>query len=169
MFGKEKILAALAAVTLLVGGVVLFSAYHPLAAQTSPQPTIPPVRIFAVYPLVPISATAALGSAATLTIPAPGNAVFFNYVCYLALEASAGAGTVAPLTNVVTTSTNFNGFAAKFSNPGAVSTDTGVLTLINSTAPGCAKSAAAGVATTFTSPTNANEAFNWMAVYLQAP
>lgn len=137
-------------------------------AQSQPQPTIMPVRVYTTFPIVPISATAAAGSAAVLTIPAPVNAAYFNYVCYLAIEGSNN-NTPLAATNVVTTSTNFNSFAAKFSTPGAASSDTGVLPLLSSTAPGCAKSAAAATATTFTSPTSTDEAYAWYALYFQGP
>lgn len=136
--------------------------------QVAQQSSNQAVKVMTAYPVVPISATAAAGSAVTLTIPAPVPASYSNYVCYLAIEGSNN-NTALAVTNVVTTSTNFNSFAAKFSTPGAASSDTGVLVLLNATAPGCAKSAAPGVATTFTSPTSTDEAYAWYATYFQAP
>lgn len=162
---RNRSLLALIAAVLLTTGVVEFA--NRVSAQSVPTTTIPPMRIYTAYASTPISATAAAGAAAVLTIPAPPTS-FFNYVCYLAIEGSNN-GTVLAVTNAVTTSTNFNGFAAKFSTPGAASTDTGVLALITGASPGCAKSAAAATATTFTSPTSTDEAYAWYAIYFQAP
>ena len=159
---KIGIILALVAASVVLGQLVK------LAAQTSQSASSPSTKIFTAYSLVPISATAAAGAPATLTIPAPTNAAFSNYLCYLAIEGSNN-NTAAVVTNAVTTSTNFNSFAGKFSVPSAASNDTGVLVLLNEAAPGCAKSAVAGVATTFTSPTSASEAYAWYAVYFQAP
>src|SRR5436190_7324087 len=72
-----------------------------------------PVQITTQYALVPISATAAVNVQTTLTIPAPPPG-FYNYVCSLHFNASQnGTGTAA--VNAVTTSTNFNAWALKFS------------------------------------------------------
>lgn len=127
-----------------------------------------PVNFYTAYPLTPISATAAANAASTLTIPAPTQSGYYNYVCSLSLE-SSNNNTAAVITNVVTTSTNFNSFAVKFSKISAASNDSGVLTYLNLQAPGCAKSTSPSTATTFVSPTSTNEAYTWTAVYFQAP
>jgi len=155
----------------LLAVLILILAFgHTHAQNVTPQtPVGEPisVRIYGAYSLTPISATAAAGSAATLTIPAPP-AGQYNYVCYLALEGSNN-NTPLAVTNAVTTSTNFNSFAAKFSSPSAASNDTGVLNLLRANAPGCPKSTAAAVATTFVSPASTDEAYVWYAIYFQAP
>lgn len=120
--------------------------------------------------LIPISTTAAVNTAATLTIPAPAGGLY-NYICSLTYQVSTDA-TGGANTNVVTTSTNFNSFAIKFSNPTGVNLDSGVQTVLNSHGPtdGCAKSAAPGVATTFVSPAAmTHQAWSWTATYFQAP
>jgi len=136
--------------------------------QSVPVQTIPPARIYTAFAVIPISATAASNTAAVLTIAAPSNSAYSNYVCYLAIEGS-NDNTATVVTNGTTSSTNFNSFAAKFSVPSAASNDTGVLVFLNESPPGCAKSAAAGTATTFTSPTSAHEQYTWYATYLQGP
>lgn len=120
--------------------------------------------------LIPISATAAVNTQTTLTIPAPGGGLY-NYVCSLAYQVSTDT-TGGANTNVVTTSTNFNGFAVKFSNPTGVNIDSGVQVVLNSHGPtdGCSKSASPGTATTFVSPASmTHQAWTWMATYFQAP
>ncbi len=119
--------------------------------------------------VVPISATAAVNTQTVLTIPAPPGGQY-NYVCYLAYEINNDA-TGGAISNSVSTSTNFNSFAVKVSNVGTASTDSGVLQILTgSPATGCAKSAAAGTATTFTSPASATHiAWTWYATYFQAP
>ena len=119
---------------------------------------------------IPISATGAVNAQVTLTIPAP-TAGLFNYVCTLGFNASQSA-TGAALNNQVTTSTNFNSFALKFSIL-AVATQANfdAPSLVWGTpATGCAKSTLAGTATTFVSPAAAAQtAFTFYATYYQAP
>lgn len=132
------------------------------------------------YFLNALTATAAAGSPAVLTIPAPSSNSIFNYVCSLAFEGS-NANSAAVLTNAVSTNTNFGTFAVKVSAPSVASNDTAnaaegsaqqmsPILIINSAATGgCVKSTAGGTATVFTSPTVANWAFMWAGTYYQAP
>lgn len=151
----------------LVLGLGLFAIGQNVTPQAPASAPLPVIE-YTPYVLTPISATAAVGSAAVLTIPAPATGLF-NYVCYLKLEGSADATGASVITNAVTTSTNFNSFAAKFSNANVANTDTGVLSLLDVSPPGCAKSAASATSTTFTSPTSTHEAYAWYALYFQAP
>lgn len=152
---------------LLVLALAALAATAPAFAQqaTLVQSTTPATNIV----LTPISATAAAGSPAVLTIPAPAGSLY-NYVCYLAYDVSVGAGGTVT-TNGVSTSTNFFAFAYKVSNAGTANTNSPVNVVIGPLSPtaGCVKSAAPGVATTFTSPTTAATAFDWYATYFQAP
>lgn len=134
-------------------------------APTLVQGTTPATNII----VTPISATAAAGSPAVLTIPAPAGGLSI-YVCYLAYDVSVGAGGTVT-TNAVSTSTNFNAFAYKVSNPGTANTQSAVNVLIGPLSPamGCVKSTVPGTATTFTSPTTAATAFDWYATYFVAP
>lgn len=123
----------------------------------------------AQYFVTPISATAAINTQTTLTIPAPpaGN---YNYLCYLSFSVVQD-GTSTANVLAVTTSTNFNSFALKYS---LAATADAVLTKdFNWGGPatgGCAKSAASGTATTFVSPAGAaNTTYTWYATYYQAP
>lgn len=144
-----------------------------LRAQISQVMPLQQVLVQAVpgaYGLIPIAATAASGSAATLTIPAPQQAGYYNYVCQLHFNASHDNTATTASTNSVTTSTNFNSYAIKFSlNNVANQNYDWVDNFGQSAGTGCAKSATAGTATTFVSPTTANTAFQWDAVYYQAP
>ena len=120
--------------------------------------------------LVPISATAAINTAAVLTIPAPPGGLS-NYICSLGYQVGSNA-TGAAITNQVSTSTNFNGFAVKFSSLATVNIDSGVFMVLNSggAVGGCAKSTIPGTATTFTSPAALAQAtWTWYATYFQAP
>ena len=115
-----------------------------------------------------LTATAAAGSPAVLTLPTPPNGLY-TYVCDLAFQVSVGAGGTVT-TNGVSSSTNFGGFAYKVSNPGTANTDGGVQVLLTGTpSTGCSKSVSPGTATTFTSPTTAATAFVWYATFFQAP
>lgn len=157
--------------TVLVA-LCLLAVATPVRAQNAVPNGITPVTLSAgMYPLVPISATAAVNTATTLTIPAPTNAAYSNYVCWLAYEINSDA-TGAAVSNAVTTSTNFNTFALKVSFPATVSLDSGVQTVLGASGPGsgCAKSAVAGTATTFVSPASLTHvAFTWLGSYYQAP
>lgn len=151
----------------ILGALLAVVCAAPLVAQqpTLVQSTTPATNLV----LVPISATAAAGSPAVLTIPAPAGSLY-NYVCFLAYDVSVGAGGTVT-TNGVSTSTNFNAFAYKVSNPGTANTNSAVNVIIGPLSPtaGCVKSAAPGVSTTFTSPTTAATAFDFYATYFQAP
>lgn len=139
-----------------------------LGAQVSNQPTTS-VNISVVYPLTAISATAAANTQTTLTIPAPG-AGLYNYVCSLGFNASNN-NTGAVITNAVSTSTNFNAFAIKFSVLSTASNNYDLPYMTwGSPTTGCVKSTSPGTATTFVSPGAAtNFAFTWYATYYQAP
>ena len=120
------------------------------------------------YATTPISATGASNAITTLTIPAPSSGLY-NYVCSLALQ-GGNDNTAAAITNGVTSSTNFNSFAAKISVPSAGSNDTGILLFFTSSpGGGCVKSAASATSTTFLSSQNAREQWTWYATYYQAP
>jgi hypothetical protein len=131
-----------------------------------------------VIPVVPISATAAVNNATTLTIPTPPGG-FSNYVCSLGYQLNSDA-TGAAVTNAVTTSTNFNAFAIKVSMPVSVNLDSSSGTQANGQANvtlfslnpggGCAKSTIPGTATTFVSTAGlTHAAWTWYATYYQAP
>lgn len=155
--------------SLLLTLSVVFALTAAAFAQATPTPvqfTTPAVGIVPI----PISATAAVNTQTTLTIPAPPGGMS-NYVCYLAYQASADA-TGGAITNAVTTSTNFNSFAVKFSQPAGVNLDSGVQPVINSLGAvgGCPKSMIPGTATTFVSTASlTHETWTWYAVYFQAP
>lgn len=151
---------AVALVVLLLSAATSFA-----QAPTTVAATMPAANLV----VIPISATAAAGSPAVLTIPAPPGGLS-NYVCYLAYDLSVGAGGTAT-TNGVSTSTNFNAFAIKVSSAGTANTQSPVNVVIGAASPatGCVKSTIPGTATTFTSPTTAATAFDWYATYVQAP
>ena len=162
---KTKIQTVLFAALLAV--VSSFIAVH---AQNAPQAGTNQVQpTQSLYYLTPISATAAVNTATTLTIPAPA-AGLFNYVCQLSFEVG-NDNTGTAVTNVVSTSTNFNSFAVKFSAPATASIDSGVLLLFDSSpVTGCLKSTSSGTATTFVSPVGVtHSAWTWYAAYFQAP
>lgn len=117
--------------------------------------------------LKPISATAAVNNALTLTIPTPPPGLS-NYVCTLGLTVSQD-GTATAINNSVTTSTNFNSFAFQFSVEDVAQKDW--KQIVNFATPlGCVKSDLPSTATTFISPAAvANASFAWQAVYYQAP
>lgn len=145
-----------------------------LVASVAPSYAQAPTVVAGTTPasnivVIPISATAAAGSPAVLTIPAPPGGLS-NYVCYLAYDLSVGAGGTAT-TNGVSTSANFNGFAVKVSSAGTANTQSPVNVVIGAASPatGCVKSTIPGTSTTFTSPTTAATAFDWYATYFQAP
>jgi hypothetical protein len=137
-------------------------------AQVSTQPTTP-ILIAVQYPLASVSATAAINTQTTLTIPAPP-AGFYNYVCSLHFNASQSS-TGAANALQVTTSTNFNSYAIKFSINAVATQATYDWTEFWGIAnTGCPKSTAPGTATTFVSPAAiAQTAFTWTATYYQAP
>jgi hypothetical protein len=157
--------------SVILAGIVLalplaaFAQAPTVVSFTAPQ--IPPV---ATLNLIPISATAAVNTQTTLTIPAPPGGQY-NYVCWLAFEINQDAtGTV--YTNAVSTSTNFFSFAVKVSQAATVNIDSGVNLVLGGMAPatGCTKSASPGIATTFVGPVaNLHAAWTWYATYYQAP
>ena len=154
----------LVAVSLVFCAEVFAQANVPLSTATQVQAGP------AINYQIAISATAAVNTQTTLTIPAPA-AGQFNYICSLGFNASQ-SGTGAILNNQVTTSTNFNSFALKFSILAVASqANYDAPSLIWGTpATGCAKSTLAGTATTFVSPAAAAQtAFTFYATYYQAP
>jgi len=120
-----------------------------------------------LYPLIPISSTNAVGSAAVLTIPAPQGGLY-NYVCSLQFNGSQN-GTSTAVTNGVTTSTNFNSFALKFSMAATANLTYDWSANWGTPSTGCVKSPSPGVTTTFSSPTTAQASYTWEASYYQAP
>lgn len=149
--------------------VVTFLLVAPLAQAQAPTIGSLTTPASSTITVIPISATTAAASTTTLTIPAPAGGLF-NYVCSLAYQVNNN-NTGTALNNVVSTSTNFNAFAVKMTLPATNSADSGAQVLFNlSPALGCAKSSAAGTATTFVSPaTPSNAAWSWYATYFQAP
>lgn len=140
-------------------------------AQAVPPGTVETQSQPAAYFMQAISATAAVNTATTLTIPAPLNSAWSNYVCSLAYELNSDA-TGAAVSNAVSTSTNFGSFALKVSFPATVSLDSGIQTAFSAGNSGgsCAKSAIAGTATTFVSPASLTHvAFTWYGTFFQAP
>lgn len=132
-------------------------------------PSTPVQGTLGFYALTPISVTGAVNTQVTLTLPQPTTGSF-NYVCYLGFNASQSA-TGAILNNQVTTSTNFNAFALKFSIL-AVATQANYDWFAHWGTPvgGCVKSQTAATSTTFVSPAAAAQtAFTWYATYFQAP
>jgi len=141
-------------------------------AQGNPAPngTTTAQAVTALYGLTAISATATGGTVTTLTIPAPTTSGFYNYICYLALNASEDNVTpTVALTNVVTSSTNFNSQALKFSKVAGLNTTYDWNAPWGSPGLGCAKSASPTTATTFVSPSTADTHYTWYATYYQAP
>lgn len=141
-----------------------------LAAQQNPpdsNKTAVQVGGALVY-LTPISATAAVNTATTLNIPAAAGQ--YSYICKLAYQVN-NDNTATAVTNVVSTSTNFNSFAVKFSAIATASIDSGVLTLLDgSPGTGCTKSTLPGTATTFVSPASVtHSAWTWYATYFYLP
>jgi len=160
---KRSVMLALLGTILAVGIAGFVVAQNPVQGfATLIQPGLP------VYYTTPISATGAVNNQVTLTIPAPAGGVY-NYVCSLHYGASQD-GTATAQTNAVTTSTNFNSFALKYSLTATPTINYFRDFYWGSPATGCVKSAAAGTATTFVSPAaGANIAFTWYATFYQAP
>lgn len=160
-------------VTSVVAAVVLVVSIgiaRPLHMWAQQNLNASPVLVATQYAMTTISSTGAVNAQVTLTIPAPPPGSY-NYVCSLHFNASHdGTGTTVT-SNGVTTSTNFNSWALKFSLASAANNQYdwyeggwGVANV------GCAKSIAPGTATTFVSPSaTATTAFTWTASYYQAP
>jgi len=137
-------------------------------AQTVYPGATPVQSAQALYALTPISATAAVNTQTTLTIPAPA-AGLYNYICDLHFNASQD-GTATAINNAATTSTNFSSFAINFSAEDVAQKVYDYKLGPFAPATGCVKSAASGTATTFVSPAAVtNAAFSWKAAYFQAP
>lgn len=151
--------------------VALMSMFTPPAMAQNPLPAggtlVQPAP--AQYSLIPISATAAVNNQTTLSIPAPPAGLSI-YVCSIALIISQD-GTATANVNVVTTSTNFNSFALKWSTAATANLANMVGPIqFGAPATGCAKSTASGTATTFVSPAAAaNTAYTWLSTYFFAP
>lgn len=158
----------LAIAALLVLGLLV-----PLGAQISQVGSVqwPLVQSApAVYAMTPISATGAASTQVTLTIPAPAQAGYYNYICSIHFNASHDNTATTAATNSVTTSTNFNSYAIKFSLNNTANNVTDWSEQWGSTpGAGCVKSNSPGTATTFVSPAGAaNMQFTWTASYFQA-
>lgn len=162
----KKLSVALLVLGLAAIGFVNFSGWR-VSAQNAPLANTTPVQpTQSIYYTIPFTATAAAGSAAVATIPAPA-AGLYNYICYVGIEGSNN-NTGAVLTNAVTTSSNFNSFALKFSQISANSNNYAWAMDMGDPSTGCVKSTASGTTTVFTSPTVANWAFSWTVTYFQA-
>lgn len=161
---KKLLLNVTIAVLVVASGLTLGR----LLAQNAPTAGTTQVQAnVALYYTIPISATAAVNTATTLTIPAPP-AGQYNYVCKLSFNISNN-NTGAAVSNAASTSTNFNSFAVKASHVATASAgyDSPVY-LRGSPASGCAKSTSPGTATTFVSPTGlTSSAWTWYALYYQ--
>lgn len=138
--------------------------------QNPPVANVTPVQATqGLYYTTPISATAAVNVATTLTLPAPASGLY-NYVCKLAFNLSNDTtGTV--VTNAASTSTNFGTFTFKVSHVVTASAGYDSPTYdFGSPATGCAKSVSPGTATTFVSTAGlTHSAWTWYALYYQAP
>lgn len=160
MSHKRKLLTVLA---ILVLGTWALHAQNP-----APLGSTPVQVTSAYYPLTPISATAGSGAATTLTLPAPVQSGYYNYVCYLAMQ-GGNDNSAGVVTNATGSSTNFNSWANKISNAGASSSETGVLVYLRTPYPACVKSQSPTTATTFVSPNSTHQQYTWYALYFQAP
>lgn len=115
--------------------------------------------------LTPVSATAAVNTQTTVTIQAPPNGMYV-YVCKLAYQVN-NDNTATAVSNVVSTSTNFNSFATKFSSPATASVDSGVVTLLDGApATGCTRAVSPSTSVTFVSPAGlTHSAWTWYVTY----
>lgn len=140
-----------------------------LAQNPSPNGVTPVQPGQGAFSLTPISSTAAVNTATTLTIPA--SAGLYGYVCDLKYQVN-NDNTATAVTNVVSTSTNFNSFAVKFSAPATASIDSGTVQALGPFTPsgGCIRGTIAGTAITFVSPASVtHSAWTWYASYYYAP
>lgn len=147
--------------------IATFSAIPAMAQNTLPPGATLIQPATAQMYTTPISATAAVNNQVTLTIPAPPPGQY-NYVCSFSFHASQD-GTATVQTNAVTTSTNFNAFALKYSLAATATINYDKAYTWGTPATGCVKSTSPGTATTFVSPAaGANIAFTMDATYFQA-
>lgn len=161
--GRILLVGVVTAAVVALAGFGVFA-----QAPASPPNATPVQETLSMYYTTPISATAAVNNQTTLTIPAPAGGLY-NYVCSLTYHASQD-GTSTVQTNAVTTSTNFNSFALKYSLAATANINFDQQFNWGTPGTGCVKSAAPGVTTTFVSPVaGANIAFTWYATYFQAP
>ena len=152
----------------VIGVVVAAIVVLPLATHAQQIMNANPVTIQTQYVLVSTSQTQAVNTQTTLTIPAPPPS-FYNYVCSIHFNASQNATSTA-ITNSVTTSTNFNSWAIKFSLAAVADQNYDMNESWGIANVGCVKSTSPGTATTFVSPAAvAQAAFTWDATYYQAP
>lgn len=151
----------------IIAVALLLVTAQAFAQVASPVPPTMVQPVISYYALIPISATAAVNVVTTLTIPAPAPNLY-NYVCYLGLNVSQD-GTSTANSNKVSSSTNFNSFAHKWSLPATANLSYDWSARWGNPATGCAKSTLPGTATTFVSPQTANSAHTWYATYYQAP
>ena len=146
----ERLIAILALVV-----VASLPLVRHVRAQNAQLPgTTPSQANESLYYTVPITATAAVNTATVLTIPAPP-AGLFNYVCRFAYNVSQDT-TGFTATNVTMSTSNFNGWATKYSGGTGASSANYDSETFNwgDPATGCAKSALAGTATVFTGPSS---------------
>lgn len=155
-------------IAVLLSLVLTMAAFTVLAQNGAADPSATRVQsTIPLYALTPISATAAVNTQVTLTIPAPP-AGLYNYICDLHFGA-AQDGTATAINNAATTSTNFNSFAINFSSEDVAQKVYDYKLGPFNPATGCVKSTAPGTATTFVSPAAVtNAAFSWKAAYFQA-
>jgi hypothetical protein len=158
--------------TKLLCAVLVLLALSPFIIGQSIQPTnnVKIQMVSAYYPQIPISSTAGSAAQTTLTIPAPPAGQYI-YVCSLGFNYTQTNSTGTVESNAVTTSSNFGGFALKFSAAAAINTIYEKTFNWGSPAGGgCARSTSPGTATTFVSPSAAtNGQFTWQASYFNAP
>ena len=140
------------------------------AQSPSPVPAIMAQGVQGYYGMQNAVATNAINTQTTLTIPAPGPGLY-NYICSLNYNYSQSATTGTVQTNAVTTSTNFNSFALKYSIAQAINTTyEKTLKFGTPAGGGCARSTSPATATTFVSPAAAAQGMmTWYATYFQAP
>lgn len=150
---------------LLLGFVLGANAQSP-----SPVPAVMAQGVQAYYGLQNAVATNAVNTQTTLTIAAPPPGLY-NYICSLNYNYTQSATTGTAQTNAVTTSTNFNSFALKYSAVQAINTTYEKTFKFGTPAGGgCARSTSPATATTFVSPVAATQgAMTWYVTYFQAP
>jgi len=156
--------AQIAGVAIAAGaGVVTLGTQRMVQASDVIQPAISESRAATLH----VSATGAVNTAVTATLPAPA-AGLFHYITsvqlvkvYNALGVAAGAG-------VVVTSTNLPGGPAWTTEQAAGAVGTAV-TVINYQPTTPLKVAAAAVATSFTAPLQGQTIWRWNISYFTAP